>query len=53
MPAMTVAGNAQVVRGPAGRIVVIFWGEDAAAAAAEWTAQGYRVDTVDRDLFGG
>jgi hypothetical protein len=45
MPAMMVEG-VQVVRGPDGRVVVIFWGEDADAEAADWTAQGYRVDTV-------
>jgi hypothetical protein len=48
----TVAGSAQAVRGPAGRVVVIFWGADAADAAAEWTARGYRVDTIDREALG-
>lgn len=53
MPAITVAGSAQVVRGSAGRVVVVFWGEDAPAAAAEWTARGYRVDSVDRETLVG
>jgi hypothetical protein len=53
MPATTVTGNAQVVRGSAGRVVVVFWGEDAPAAAAEWAARGYRVDTVDREILAG
>jgi hypothetical protein len=52
MPAMTVTENAQVVRGTAGRVVVIFWGKDAPAEAAEWSAQGYRVETINRDILG-
>jgi hypothetical protein len=52
MPAMTVTDNAQVVRGSAGRVVVIMWGNDARAEAAEWSAHGYQVETVDRELLG-
>jgi hypothetical protein len=49
---MTVTGSAEVVRGPAGRVVVIFLGAEATAAAAEWTAKGYGVDTIDDEVLG-
>jgi hypothetical protein len=39
---------AQVVRGPEGRVVVIFWGHDAEAEAARWADDGYRIDAIDR-----
>jgi hypothetical protein len=52
MSTTTVDFRAQVVRGAGDRVVVIFWGRDAPAEAAEWAGRGYRVDTVDRGLLG-
>jgi hypothetical protein len=52
MSAVTVQASAQVVRGSNDRVVVIFWGSDATAEAANWAARGYRVDMIDRELLG-
>jgi hypothetical protein len=52
MSTTTVEGSAQVVRGAGDRVVVIFWGRDAAEEAIEWVDRGYRVDTVERALIG-
>jgi hypothetical protein len=48
MPTKMMDTTAQVVRGHDGRVLVILWGEDAAAAAGDWSERGYRVDAVDR-----
>jgi hypothetical protein len=51
---MKTAGGvprAHVVRGQGGRVIVIFWGEDAEAEAASWAAKGYQVQTADRDVI--
>ncbi len=46
------ARPAQVVRRQNGRVVVILWGRDAAYAAADWVARGYRVEPITSDLLG-
>ena len=51
MQTVKTNATAQVVRGPRGKVVVIFWGADAEAEASEWAGHGYRVDRVDRRLF--
>jgi hypothetical protein len=48
MPIAVTDTCAHVVRGPAGRVVVMFWGSEADTEAAEWMAEGYRIDTIDR-----
>ena len=44
------AWRAHVVRGRGGKVIVIFWGEDAETEAALWAARGYQVQTTDRAL---
>jgi hypothetical protein len=50
MKATGGAPRAHVVRGPGGRVIVIFWGDDAESEAASWAARGYQVQTADREL---
>jgi hypothetical protein len=51
MKAAGGALKAHVVRGPGGRVIVIFWGDDAESEAASWAARGYQVQTADRALI--
>ncbi|HSS08421.1 MAG TPA: hypothetical protein VLL25_00955 [Acidimicrobiales bacterium] len=51
MKAAGGAPRAHVVRGQGGRVIVIFWGDDAEAEAASWAARGYQVQTADRDVI--
>jgi hypothetical protein len=44
--------RAQVVRDTSGRVILICWGDDAAAVGAGWTARGYHVVSVDRGALG-
>jgi hypothetical protein len=44
------AWQAHVVRGRGGRVIVIFWGEDAETEAASWVARGYEIQSTDRAL---
>ncbi len=44
------AWQAHVVRGRGGRVIVIFWGDDAEFEAATWAARGYAVQATDRAL---
>ena len=40
--------QAHVVRGRGGRVIVIFWGDDAESEAESWAAKGYEVQATDR-----
>ena len=40
--------QAHVVRGRGGKVIVIFWGEEAESEAASWAARGYDVQATDR-----
>ena len=44
--------RAMVVLDGSGRVVLICWGQDAAAVAADWAARGYQVRPVDRSVLG-
>jgi hypothetical protein len=44
------AWQAHVVRGRGGRVIVIFWGDDAESEAESWAARGYEVQPTDRAL---
>jgi hypothetical protein len=46
-----VTATAYVVRDPAERVVLVFWGAQAAEEAASWAARGYRVDETAADTF--
>jgi hypothetical protein len=53
MKTATETWQAHVVRGRGGRVIVIFWGEDAETEAACWAARGYQVQATDRALIAG
>ena len=40
--------QAHVVRGRGGRVIVIFWGDDAESEAESWATRGYEVQATDR-----
>jgi hypothetical protein len=42
--------QAHVVRGRGGRVIVIFWGDDAEFEARSWAARGYEIQATDRAL---
>lgn len=46
MSSTTKAPTAHVVT-KAGRVVVIFWGDDAGEEATAWVRRGYRVSPID------
>ena len=48
MKLATKAAIAYVVRGIGGRVVAVFWGEDAPDEERTWVERGYRVDRVER-----
>jgi hypothetical protein len=46
-----MGSRAQLVRGRDGGVLVILWGEDAVAAAGDWSERGYRVEHIDSGLL--
>jgi hypothetical protein len=47
----TATRTAYVVRDRSLRVVLVFWGEEAAEEAAVWASRGYRVDEADAADF--